>query len=210
MYAFWITVNYREAYGMFACNGILFNHESPLRGETFVTRKITRAVAKIALGIQDKLWLGNMNAKRDWGHAKDYVEAMWLMLQQEKPEDFVIATGVTTEVREFVRMAFAEVGIEVEFSGKDEHEIAIVKSCSNPEYQLAAGTEVVAVDPRYYRPTEVELLIGNPTKANVQLGWKPKYDLKGLVNEMVAADVEIFKKEKLLKDSGFKIKNQFE
>jgi GDPmannose 4,6-dehydratase len=210
MYAFWITVNYREAYGMFACNGILFNHESPLRGETFVTRKITRAVAKIALGIQDKLWLGNMNAKRDWGHAKDYVEAMWLMLQQDKPEDFVIATGVTTEVREFVRMAFAEVGIEIEFSGKDEKEKAVVKSCSNPEYQLAAGTEVVAVDPRYYRPTEVELLIGNPTKANVQLGWKPKYDLKGLVNEMVAADVEIFKKEKLLKDSGFKIKNQFE
>jgi GDPmannose 4,6-dehydratase len=210
MYAYWITVNYREAYGMFACNGILFNHESPLRGETFVTRKITRAVAKIALGIQDKLWLGNMNAKRDWGHAKDYVEAMWLMLQQEKPEDFVIATGVTTEVREFVRMAFAEVGIEVEFSGKDEQEIAVVKSCSNPEYHLAVGTEVVAVDPRYYRPTEVELLIGNPTKANEQLGWKPKYNLKGLVKEMVDADVEIFKKEKLLKDSGFKIKNQFE
>ena len=178
MYAFWITVNYREAYDMFACNGILFNHESPLRGETFVTRKITRAVAKIALGIQDKLWLGNMNAKRDWGHAKDYVEAMWLMLQQEKPEDFVIATGVTTEVREFVRMAFAEVGIEVEFSGKDEHEIAVVKSCSNPEYQLAIGTVVVKVDPQYYRPTEVDLLLGDPTKSKTQLGWKPQLTIK--------------------------------
>ncbi len=210
MYGYWITVNYREAYNMFACNGILFNHESPLRGETFVTRKITRAVAKIALGIQDKLWLGNMNAKRDWGHAKDYVEAMWLMLQQEKPEDFVIATGVTTEVREFVRLAFAEVGIELEFKGKDEHEIGVVKSASDPNYPVAIGTEVVAVDPRYYRPTEVELLIGDPTKANVKLGWKPKYDLKGLVEEMVAADVDVFKKEKLLKDSGFKKKNQFE
>ncbi len=210
MYGFWITVNYREAYNMFACNGILFNHESPLRGETFVTRKITRAVAKIALGMQDKLWLGNMNAKRDWGHAKDYVEAMWLMLQQEKPEDFVIATGVTTEVREFVRLAFAEVGIELEFKGTDEHELGIVKSASDPNYPIAIGTEVVAVDPRYFRPTEVELLIGDPAKANVKLGWKPKYDLKGLVQEMVAADVDIFKKEKLLKDSGFKIKNQFE
>ncbi len=210
MYAYWITVNYREAYNMFACNGILFNHESPLRGETFVTRKITRAVAKIALGMQDKLWLGNMNAKRDWGHAKDYVEAMWLMLQQEKPEDFVIATGTTTEVREFVRMAFAEVGVELEFKGEHEKEAGIVKACSNPEYQVAVGTEVVAVDPRYYRPTEVELLIGNPAKANQKLGWKPKYDLKGLVKEMVEADVDIFKKEKLLKDSGFKIKNQFE
>jgi len=210
MYGYWITVNYREAYNMFACNGILFNHESPLRGETFVTRKITRAVAKIALGMQDKLWLGNMNSKRDWGHAKDYVEAMWLMLQQEKPEDFVIATGVTTEVRDFVRLAFAEVGIELEFKGADEQEVGIVKSASDPNYPIAAGTEVVAVDPRYYRPTEVELLIGDPAKANVKLGWKPKYDLKGLVQEMVAADVDIFKKEKLLKDSGFKIKNQFE
>ncbi len=210
MYGFWITVNYREAYNMYACNGILFNHESPLRGETFVTRKITRAVAKIALGIQDKLWLGNLNAQRDWGHAKDYVEAMWLMLQQDKPEDFVIATGVTTEVREFVRMAFAEVGVEIEFKGEQQHEIGIVKSCSNPAYQLAAGTEVVAVDPRYFRPTEVELLIGDPTKANTKLGWKPKYDLNGLVKEMVAADLDIFKKEKLLHESGFKIKNQFE
>ncbi|MEJ8816943.1 GDP-mannose 4,6-dehydratase [Lacibacter sp. H407] len=210
MYGFWITVNYREAYNMFACNGILFNHESPLRGETFVTRKITRAVAKIALGMQDKLWLGNLNAQRDWGHAKDYVEAMWLMLQQEKPEDFVIATGVTTEVREFVRMAFAEVGVEIEFKGELQNEIGIVKSCSNADYQLAIGTEVVAVDPRYFRPTEVELLIGDPTKANTKLGWKPKYDLNGLVKEMVAADLDIFKKEKLLHESGFKIKNQFE
>ena len=210
MYGFWITVNYREAYNMYACNGILFNHESPLRGETFVTRKITRAVAKIALGMQDKLWLGNLNAQRDWGHAKDYVEAMWLMLQQEKPEDFVIATGVTTEVREFVRMAFAEVGVEIEFKGEQQHEIGIVKSCSNPDYQISIGTEVVAVDPRYFRPTEVELLIGDPTKANTKLGWKPKYDLNGLVKEMVAADLDIFRKEKLLHESGFKIKNQFE
>lgn len=210
MYGFWITVNYREAYHMYACNGILFNHESPLRGETFVTRKITRGVAKIALGMQDKLWLGNLNAKRDWGHAKDYVEAMWLMLQQEKAEDFVIATGVTTEVREFVRMAFAEVGIEIEFKGEQENEKGIVKACSNPEFQLTAGTEVVAVDPRYYRPTEVDLLIGNPAKANSKLGWKPKYTLSTLVKEMVEADVDLFRKEKLLKDSGFKIKNQFE
>lgn len=210
MYGFWITVNYREAYNMYACNGVLFNHESPLRGETFVTRKITRAVAKIALGMQDKLWLGNLNAQRDWGHAKDYVEAMWLMLQQEKPEDFVIATGVTTPVREFVRMAFAEVGVEIEFKGEGVEEKGIVTSCSNADYQLGIGTEVVAVDPRYFRPTEVELLIGDPTKANTKLGWKPKYDLNGLVKEMVAADLDIFKREKLLHESGYKIKNQFE
>jgi GDPmannose 4,6-dehydratase len=210
MYGFWITVNYREAYNMYACNGILFNHESPLRGETFVTRKITRAVAKIALSMQDKLWLGNLNAQRDWGHAKDYVEAMWLMLQQDAPEDFVIATGVTTPVREFVRMAFAEVGIEIEFKGEGVDEKGTVKSCSNPAYQLSVGTEVVAVDPRYFRPTEVELLIGDPTKANTKLGWKPKYDLAGLVKEMVAADLDIFKREKLLHESGYKIKNQFE
>jgi GDPmannose 4,6-dehydratase len=210
MYGFWITVNYREAYNMYACNGILFNHESPLRGETFVTRKITRAVAKIALGMQDKLWLGNLNAQRDWGHAKDYVEAMWLMLQQDAPEDFVIATGVTTPVREFVRMAFAEVGVEIEFKGDGVDEKGIVKSCSNAAYQLSIGTEVVAVDPRYFRPTEVELLIGDPTKANTKLGWKPKYDLNGLVKEMVAADLDIFKREKLLHESGYKIKNQFE
>jgi GDPmannose 4,6-dehydratase len=210
LYAYWITVNYREAYGIYACNGILFNHESPLRGETFVTRKITRAVAKIAMGLQDKIFLGNLDAQRDWGHAKDYVEAMYLILQQETPEDFVIATGVTTHVRDFVRMAFAEVGIEVEFKGEGAEEKGYVVSSSNPQFQVAAGTEVVAVDPKYFRPTEVELLIGDPTKSMTKLGWKPKYDLQGLVSEMVAADVELFQKEKLLKDSGYKIKNQFE
>jgi GDPmannose 4,6-dehydratase len=210
MYAYWITVNYREAYGMYAVNGILFNHESPLRGETFVTRKITRGVAKIALGMQDKIFLGNLNARRDWGHAKDYVEAMWRILQQDIPEDYVIATGVTTPVREFVRMAFAEVGIEIAFSGSEENEVAKVVSCSNPEFQLEAGKEVVAVDPRYYRPTEVDLLIGDPTKAMTKLGWQPKYDLAGLVREMVAADVDSFRREKLLKESGYYVKNQYE
>ncbi|MFL5748302.1 MAG: GDP-mannose 4,6-dehydratase [Niastella sp.] len=210
MYAYWITVNYREAYNMYAVNGILFNHESPLRGETFVTRKITRGVAKIALGLQDKIYLGNLNAQRDWGHAKDYVEAMWLILQQEKPEDYVIATGVTTPVRDFVRMAFKEVGIELEFKGKDENEVGIVKACNNPEFKLEIGKEVIAVDKRYYRPTEVDLLIGDPTKAQTQLGWKPKYDLPALVKEMVANDVDLFKKEKLLQQSGYYVRNQFE
>ena len=210
MYAYWITVNYREAYGMFACNGILFNHESPLRGETFVTRKITRAVSKIALGLQEKLYLGNLDAQRDWGHAKDYIEAMWLILQQEIPEDFVIATGVTTRVREFVRMAFAELGISIVFQGEGVKEKGYVDKCSNPNYQLEEGTEVVAVDPQYFRPTEVELLIGDPTKANTKLGWKPKYDLAMLVKEMVATDTEHFHKEKLLKENGYMIKNQFE
>ncbi|RYG02691.1 MAG: GDP-mannose 4,6-dehydratase [Chitinophagaceae bacterium] len=210
MYAYWITVNYREAYGMYAVNGILFNHESPLRGETFVTRKITRGVAKIALGLQDKIYLGNLDAKRDWGHAKDYVEAMYLILQQEKPEDFVIATGVTTTVRDFISKAFANVGIKVEFKGKEEKETAVVVSCSNPEFQVETGKVVVAVDPRYYRPTEVELLIGDPTKSQTLLGWKPKYDLDALVNEMVEHDVQLFKREKLLQQSGFSIKNQYE
>ncbi|WP_428329110.1 GDP-mannose 4,6-dehydratase [Mucilaginibacter sp.] len=210
MYAYWITVNYREAYGIYACNGILFNHESPLRGETFVTRKITRATAKIAMGLQDKLFLGNLDAQRDWGHAKDYVEAMYLILQQEQPEDYVIATGVTTRVREFVRMAFAEVGIVVEFKGEGVDEKGYIVSCSNPDYQVEIGKEVVSVDDKYFRPTEVELLIGDPTKSNTKLGWKPKYDLQGLVSEMVAADVELFRREKLLKDSGYVIKNQFE
>ena len=210
MYAYWITVNYREAYGIYACNGILFNHESPLRGETFVTRKITRAVAKIALGFQDELYLGNLDAQRDWGHAKDYVEAMYLILQQEKPEDYVIATGVTTRVREFVRMAFKEVGIVIEFEGTGVDEKGYVVSCSNPKYQLPAGKMVVAVDAKYFRPTEVDLLIGDPSKANKQLGWKPKYDLPMLVHEMVKADVDHFTKEKLLKESGYTIKNQFE
>ncbi|MDI9878597.1 GDP-mannose 4,6-dehydratase [Flectobacillus longus] len=194
LYGYWITVNYREAYDMFAVNGILFNHESPLRGETFVTRKITRAVAQIALGQQDKLYLGNLDAQRDWGHAKDYVEAMWLILQQDTPEDYVIATGITTRVREFVRMAFAFVGIEVEFTGEGIDEKGIVKSCSNPAYQVAVGTEVVAIDPRYFRPTEVELLIGDPTKAQTKLNWKPKFDLNALVDDMMQADVALFSK----------------
>lgn len=210
LYAYWITVNYREAYNMYACNGILFNHESPLRGETFVTRKITRAVAKIALGMQDKLYMGNLDAKRDWGHAKDYVEAMYLILQQETPEDFVIATGVTTEVREFIRMAFAEVGIKIVFKGEGINEKGYVEACSNPDYQVAIGSEVVSIDPRYFRPTEVELLIGDPTKAKTKLGWQPKYDLPALVNEMVAADLTLFRKEKILQEAGFETKNQFE
>jgi GDPmannose 4,6-dehydratase len=210
LYGYWITVNYREAYGMFATNGILFNHESPLRGETFVTRKITRGVAKIALGFQDKIYLGNLDARRDWGHAKDYVDAMWRILQQPVAEDYVIATGVTTPVREFVRMAFAEVGVEVEFKGKDEMEVGVVVASTNPDFNVPVGKEVVAVDARYYRPTEVDLLIGDPTKAQQKLGWKPAYDLPMLVKEMVSADVQLFRKEKVLKDSGFHIKNQYE
>jgi len=198
MYAYWITVNYREAYDMYAVNGILFNHESPRRGETFVTRKITRATAKIALGLQDTIYLGNMDAKRDWGHAKDYVEVMWLMLQQEQPEDFVIATGVTTSVRDFVRMAFSEVGIDLEFSGEGVDEIGVVTACSNPDHQLEIGKKVVAVDPRYFRPTEVDLLLGDPTKAKTKLGWKPQYDLPALVKDMMQSDLVIFEKEKYL------------
>jgi GDPmannose 4,6-dehydratase len=194
MYAYWITVNYREAYGMFAVNGILFNHESPLRGETFVTRKITRAVAQIAYGKQDKLYLGNLDAQRDWGHAKDYVEAMWLILQQDVPEDYVIATGITTRVREFVRMAFAEVGIEVEFSGEGVHEIGKIVACHHPSHQLEIGKEVVAIDPKYFRPTEVELLIGDPTKSKTKLGWQPKYDLPSLVKDMMDGDMALFGK----------------
>ncbi|MDP5139691.1 MAG: GDP-mannose 4,6-dehydratase, partial [Spirosomaceae bacterium] len=193
LYGYWITVNYREAYDMYACNGILFNHESPLRGETFVTRKITRAVAQIALKQDTCLYLGNMDAKRDWGHAKDYVEAMWRILQQDVAEDYVIATGITTTVREFVKMAFEEVGIVIRFEGEAENEAAYVESCSNPEYQIEIGQKVVAVDANYYRPTEVELLIGDPTKAMTQLNWQPKYDLPALVKEMVAADVHLFK-----------------
>lgn len=210
MYAFWITVNYREAYGMYACNGILFNHESPNRGETFVTRKITRAASKIALGLQEKLYLGNLSAKRDWGHAKDYIEAMWLMLQQEEAEDFVIATGVTTEVREFVRLSFLELGIELDFFGEGENEVAKVAKCNNAEYQLEIGSEVVAVDPAYFRPTEVELLIGDPSKANNKLGWKPKYDLQALVKDMVTSDMKIFKRDKYLLTGGHKVLNQHE
>jgi GDPmannose 4,6-dehydratase len=209
IYAYWITVNYREAYNMYASNGILFNHESPLRGETFVTRKITRAVARIALGLQDKFFLGNLDSQRDWGHAKDYVEAMWLILQQPKAEDYVIATGVTTTVREFVRMAFAEVGIEVEFKGSGVDEKAYVVHCSKA-YKLNKGTEVLAIDPRYFRPTEVDLLIGDPTKAQQQLGWKPKYNLQSLVSEMVAADVKLFEKDQYLKEGGHQTMNYYE
>jgi GDPmannose 4,6-dehydratase len=201
MYAFWIVVNYREAYNMFACNGILFNHESPLRGETFVTRKITMAAAAIAHGLQDTIYLGNLNAQRDWGHAKDYVEAMWLILQQEKPEDFVIATGITTSVRDFIILTFRELGIELTFSGEGVNEKAKVASCSNPNYQLPIGKEVVAVDPEYFRPTEVELLIGDASKAKQKLGWKPKHDLASLVKEMVSSDVQNVKKS-LAKNRG--------
>ena len=193
LYAYWITVNYREAYDMFACNGILFNHESPQRGETFVTRKITRATAKIALGLEDCLYLGNLNSERDWGHAKDYIEGMWLILQQEKPEDFVLATGITTTIRELVRMAFEEVGIELGFKGEGENEKGFVISCSG-DFQLAIGRIVVKVDKKYFRPTEVDLLLGDPSKAMNKLGWKPKYDLNSLVSEMVKSDVKLFSK----------------
>ncbi len=209
MYAYWITVNYREAYGMFACNGILFNHESPLRGETFVTRKITRAVAKIALGLQDTLYLGNLDSKRDWGHAKDYVEGMWRILQHDTPEDFVLATGITTPIREFVKMAFLEVGVELEFEGHEENEIAKISKCSG-KYQVPIGKVVLKVDPRYYRPTEVDLLIGDATKAKEKLGWTPKYTLAEMVTEMVASDLKIFEKDQFLKNSGFEIKHEFE
>jgi len=200
MYAYWITVNYREAYDIFACNGILFNHESPRRGETFVTRKITRGIAQMALGMQDTLYMGNIDSKRDWGHAKDYVEAMWLMLQQEKAEDFVISTGVTTTVREFIKMAFHEVGVELEFSGTGVDEVAKVKSASNPEFAFKIGQVVIQIDPNYFRPTEVDLLIGDNSKAKSKLGWQPKYTLDMLVKEMMAADVALFKKEKYFKE----------
>ncbi|GAB3765703.1 GDP-mannose 4,6-dehydratase [Spirosoma pomorum] len=210
LYGYWITVNYREAYNMYACNGILFNHESPLRGETFVTRKITRAVSRIALGLQDKVYLGNMDSLRDWGHAKDYVEAMYLILQQEKPEDFVIATGVTTSIRDFVRMAFAEIGVELEFKGEGESEIGVVVSSSNTDFPVEIGKEVVAVDPRYFRPTEVDLLLGDPTKAMTQLNWTPKYDLAGLVKDMMHADIDLFRRDQLLAQSGHQIMNYYE
>lgn len=210
MYAYWITVNYREAYGMFACNGILFNHESPVRGETFVTRKITRAASKIALGLQDKLYLGNLDAKRDWGHAKDYVRMMWMILQADQPEDWVIATGQTTTVREFVRMAFEYAGIVVEFKGTGVDEKGYVVSCSNPDYQVAVGTEVVAVDPRYFRPTEVDLLLGDPTKAEQKLGWNREYKLQDLVNDMMKSDLKLMTKDVYLKDGGYKTMSYFE
>lgn len=210
LYAYWITVNYRESYGMYACNGILFNHESSLRGETFVTRKITRAVAKMALGLQDKLYLGNMDAKRDWGHAKDYVEGMWRMLQQEEARDYVLATGVTTSVRDFVRMSFRELGVELDFLGTGVDEVGVVASAKNPDYAFEIGQELVSVDPRYFRPAEVELLIGDPSKAQAELGWEPQYDLQALCSEMVQADLDLFKRDQLLKKAGFEIKNEFE
>jgi GDPmannose 4,6-dehydratase len=202
LYAYWITVNYHEAYNIYACNGILFNHESPQRGETFLTRKVTRAAARIALGLDTCLYVGNLNAQRDWGHAKDYIEGMYLMLQQEKPEDFVLATGITTTIRDFVKMSFAELGIELGFKGTDDTEEGYVVK-NTGIYNLKEGQVVIKVDPKYYRPTEVDLLIGNPTKAMTKLGWKPKYDLAALVKEMVASDLEIFKKDLLLKENGY-------
>ncbi|MXV51695.1 GDP-mannose 4,6-dehydratase [Pedobacter sp. HMF7647] len=218
IYGYWITVNYREAYGMFACNGILFNHESPIRGETFVTRKITRAAAKIALGLQSCLYLGNLSAQRDWGHAKDYVEAMWLILQQDKPEDFVIASGITTTVRDFVKMSFNELGIDIEFSGKDENEKGVIIGFDEnrlmdlgiEKSKILPGTTVVKVDPKYFRPTEVDLLLGDPTKSKTQLGWKPKYDLPALVKDMVLSDLDLMKKDEHLQAGGYKILNYFE
>ena len=204
LYAYWMTVNYREAYNMFACNGILFNHESPLRGETFVTRKITRAAAQIALGMINTLYVGNLDASRDWGHAKDYVEAMYLMLQQDEPEDFVIATGITTTVRDFIRMSFEELGAELEFKGKGKDEKGFIKSCDD-NFNFKLGQEVVAVDPNYFRPTEVDLLIGDATKAKEKLGWKPKYTLQEMVKEMVAYDLELFRKHKTLLEAGFHV-----
>lgn len=207
LYSYWITVNYREAYGIYACNGILFNHESPLRGETFVTRKITRAVAKIALGLQNRLYLGNLDVKRDWGHAKDYVEGMWLMLQQDVPEDFVLATGITTNVRDFVQMSFNEIGVKLDFTGKGIQEVGVVTELKDSSIPLKIGDVVVSIDPRYYRPTEVDLLIGDSTKAKEKLGWVHKYDVKALCKEMVEADIELFTRDQVLKNAGFKIKN---
>src|SRR5690606_4883486 len=218
LYAYWITVNYREAYNMYACNGILFNHESPIRGETFVTRKITREASKIALGLQDCLYLGNLSAQRDWGHAKDYVEAMWLILQQDKPEDYVIATGITTSVRDFVKMSFAELGIEVEFAGKGINEKGVIIDFDEERLHnlglnsdlIKIGQTIVKVDPMYFRPTEVELLIGDASKAYKNLGWKPKYDLAALVNDMVLSDLKLMRKEDYLKKGGYQTLNYFE
>ena len=210
MYAYWITVNYREAYGIHASNGILFNHESPIRGETFVTRKITRAVSRIALGLQEKFYLGNLSSKRDWGHAKDYIEAMYLILQQNEPDDYVIATGITTTVRDFVKKSFIELGIDIDFKGEGDQEKGYIKKCSNPEFQLKENTCVLEVDPRYYRPTEVEILIGNATKARKVLGWNPKYNLDSLIRDMMHSDINLMKKQKYLQEGGYYIKNYFE
>ncbi|MCB0496659.1 MAG: GDP-mannose 4,6-dehydratase [Cyclobacteriaceae bacterium] len=205
LYGYWITVNYREAHNMFACNGILFNHESPLRGETFVTRKITRAVARISLGLQETVYLGNLDAKRDWGHAKDYVEAMWLMLQQDKAEDFVIASGITTSVRDFLTKSFKHLGVELEYSGEGINEIAIIKDIKKPNEHIKVGQVIAKVDPRYFRPTEVDLLIGDPTKSKTKLGWKLKYTLDDLIKEMVEEDVLLFQRDKFLKEGGHKV-----
>ncbi|MBX2826554.1 MAG: GDP-mannose 4,6-dehydratase [Flavobacteriaceae bacterium] len=210
LYAYWATVNYREAYGIFACNGILFNHESPVRGETFVTRKITRATAKIALGLQDRFYIGNLDAKRDWGHAKDYVRMMWMILQADQPEDWVIATGTTTTVRDFVIMAFAHIGVTLRFEGSGEEEKAYVVSASDERFPLPEGTLVLEVDSNYFRPTEVDLLIGDATKAKEKLGWTPEYELKELVNEMMESDLLLMKKEQYLKEGGFNTSNYFE
>jgi GDPmannose 4,6-dehydratase len=210
LYAYWITVNYREAYDLFACNGILFNHESPIRGETFVTRKITRGAAAVALGLQDKLWLGNLDAKRDWGHARDYVEAMWRMLQTDQPEDFVIATGVTTSVRDFCRLAFQEAGIRIEFQGEGVAERAVVREVARPDCALQPGQTVIEVDPRYFRPAEVDLLVGDASKARRILGWEPRHSLTDLIREMVAADLQLYGRQKFLLDGGFEVKTPFE
>jgi GDPmannose 4,6-dehydratase len=210
IYAYWITVNYREAYNIFACNGILFNHESPVRGETFVTRKITRAASKIALGLQDKLYLGNLDARRDWGHAKDYVRMMWMILQADQAEDWVIATGRTTTVRDLVIMAFQEAGIEIEFKGKGKDEKGYVKSCRNPDFVVETGREIITIDSHYYRPTEVDLLIGDATKAKEKLGWTPEYSLEELVKEMMENDIRIMQKEIYLKDGGHLTNNNYE
>ncbi|OJV15904.1 MAG: GDP-mannose 4,6-dehydratase [Dyadobacter sp. 50-39] len=219
LYAYWITVNYREAYGMFASNGILFNHESPLRGETFVTRKITRAAAKIVLGLQDCLYMGNIDSQRDWGHAKDYVEAMYLILQQEVSEDFVIATGVTTRVREFIRKTFAFLGVELTFTGSEENEVGTISAIDTARLaelgisegdHLKIGTTVLKIDPRYYRPTEVDLLIGDPAKCDAKLGWKPKFTLDMLIEDMATSDLRLFQKDQLLLKEGFGVMNYFE
>jgi GDPmannose 4,6-dehydratase len=210
MYAYWITVNYREAYGLFASNGILFNHESPIRGETFVTRKITRAVSRIALGLQDKFYLGNLDSKRDWGHAKDYIRMMWMILQAEESEDWVIATGRTTTIRDFVKMAFSHIGVELEFTGAGINEVAKIKSCSNPDYKLEIGKEVLSIDEKYFRPTEVDLLVGDSSKAKKKLGWEPEITLEELVEDMMKSDIKLFKKDKYLREGGYNTLNYYE
>ena len=210
LYAYWATVNYREAYNIFACNGILFNHESPVRGETFVTRKITRATARIALGLQDMIYIGNMDAKRDWGHAKDYVRMMWMILQADEPEDWVIATGVTTSVRDFIKMAFSEIGVSLRFEGTGVDEKAYIAACEDDRFDLEIGKQVVAVDSNYFRPTEVDLLVGDATKAKVKLGWEPEYQLSDLVKEMMKSDLKLMQKQQYLKEGGYNTLNYFE